>query len=449
MEAKEKVASVISIDPTELNIGWRARKDLGDIDNLAESIKSVGQLHPVVVRKTKSGYSLIAGMRRTEACKKLGVHVKATVVRAGGELNALTMQLAENMERKDFDKLEVGDGLMRYKKVYEKQHPETAHGATGKGRKKADVDRFTQVAAKNLGVAERTVYDMLAVSQLPEEKKAGIKKAKTSAQRNKAAADAIREVRHERKVKKLQDTAKKAKPRKKGPPIVLIQGDNKEHSSAINDGSIDVILTDPPYSLDRSTITHSERSSINEDVDWDQLDVGWVMNFAGKLRRGGHLLAFCQLEAIGEYAYALKEAGLTYHGALIWRKTNPPPAHRPVYVSAAEAMVWATKGSKYYFKPHKNAGSQDAHNVITGPICQGQERLKHPAQKPEWLVKKLLTRIAQRGDVVLDPFVGVGTTLVVCKRMGLEGVGIELSKAYVRLAKLRLKAFVQEAEQDG
>jgi DNA modification methylase len=119
---------------------------------------------------------------------------------------------------------------------------------------------------------------------------------------------------------------------------------------------------------------------------------------------------------------------------------QPGTVHRPVYLSSVEAIVWATQGDQYYFAPWENAGAPEVHNFVEGPICQGNERLDHPTQKPEWLVERLLRQHAHAHCTVLDPFCGVGTTLVVSKKMGLSAVGVEKNKTYIESAHLRIMA---------
>lgn len=128
---------------------------------------------------------------------------------------------------------------------------------------------------------------------------------------------------------------------------------------------------------------------------------------------------------------------------MLVHNTNPAPVHRPVYNQAAagEKIVWLVKpGAAPYFREWKNAGTEEAHNIVRGPICMGDERLAHPAQKPEWLIEKFIKRHASRrlGTRVLDPFAGVGTTPAVCKRLKLPCVGIEKEGKYVELAEARL-----------
>jgi hypothetical protein len=127
------------------------------------------------------------------------------------------------------------------------------------------------------------------------------------------------------------------------------------------------------------------------------------------------------------------------HGMLV-HNSNPGPAHRPVYVPSCEAIVWATQASRYYFLPWEEQSGAISHNYIEGPICQGNERLNHPTQKPAWLIERLLRRHAAVGHRVFDPFAGVGTTLAVCKRLGLACTGVEKADEYVKAARARLAA---------
>jgi len=453
MEANVKV---VLLDPKSIKVGWRVRKDYGDLKELADSISEIGQLQPAVVRQNAKGeYVIIAGLRRVRACRMLGIKVRVTVMAPESEEHNLVMQLAENVKRKGFDKLEVAEGLKRYQRVYAKMHPETASGATGRGRAKSKdaAPRFTLVAARQLGVSETVVMDLMGIANLPADEKKEVEKASTTRERNVAATKALSKVRYTRKVQKLEDEgekkakarAKKAKakgkPAPKAPPVSFFLGAWEGKIKDLEPESVDLVLTDPQYNLERSLIAHAERSSINEDVDWDKLDVGWVSAIAdsGVLAKNSTIVAHCPLEAIGDYKWVMGKAGLKYRGALIWHKTNPGTAHRNTYLSSCEAIVWATKGKGGTFVPFSNAGVKDAHNFIEGPICGGNERLKHPAQKPLWLIRKLLKRHSQKGDVVLDLFAGTGTTLVACREMKLQCIGIEKSRKYARLLRARLE----------
>ena len=85
-------------------------------------------------------------------------------------------------------------------------------------------------------------------------------------------------------------------------------------------------------------------------------------------------------------------------------------------------------------------------DVWVFPLVQGKERLRdkkgntaHPTQKPEAMLERIITASSNKGDTVLDPFMGSGTTAVVAKKLNRKWIGIEQSKTYVRLAEKRIK----------
>lgn len=462
------MAKLLQLDPGEVKSGWRIRQDLGDMDSLIESIEEHGQLQPVAVTQQNGEFTILAGLRRLKACKQLGIKVLAHVVDPQDELEALDMQIHENIRRKDFDVMELSEGTKRRKVLYEKLHPETKHGAVGKTAKRSKealavegqepAPRFTKAAADAMGVSERKVQELIQMANLPKEVKDQVKKAKTTEERNKLARDALRKIRLQNKMEKLKEQAEALRikeeeakgsveagdstPAEDEPDYHLYHMDCMEMMKSQKDGSFHLVLTDPPYDRKRSLISHIARASINKEVEWDKLDIGWVLQAGRLIMPGGQLLAFCPLEATGAYELACEAAGLTYRMALVWHKTNPGTAHRPTYIHSTEAIVWATKGDKYYFKPWENAGAPEAHNHIDGPICGGLERLDHPTQKPLWLIKRLLEQHAPVGiDArVLDPFAGSGTTLVAAKMLDLFPVGAEMESKFVDMARARLEA---------
>lgn len=448
-------------------MGWRARRDYGDISGLSSSIAEIGQICPVSVRASASGghYELVAGLRRLTACKNLNREVLAVEIDVQNEAVDLEMQLVENARRKEFELLELGLGLLRRKAIYEGEHPETRAGGARKGAgrppangsgKAANTDTdtdtrpesFVRLMAQKLGLGEDLIWKCLRLAGMGRKEHNRINAAPTPEGRNKEAKQLLREQRQQKKRAKIEALAAERVASEDpgedpGETIVLHHMDNADFFKACKEPRFDVILTDPPYDSDRkSLISHSRRSSIDTDFgSWDKLDVGWVAHAAPTLEKGGHLLAFSPLEAIGDYREVCLAAGLSWHGAIVWHRKNPGTVHRPVYLSACEAIVWATKpGTTYHFEAFENAGAPECHNLIEGPICGGNERMEHPTQKPEWLIEQLLERHAHSFSHVLDPFAGVGTTLAVCKRLQLRCTGIEREDDYTAQARARLAA---------
>lgn len=446
---------VSSLQPGTVHIGWRARTQLGDIEELAESIRRDGQLQPIVVAKNGTGYNLIAGHRRLEACRLLKTSVQAQVVDPHDEATALWLQIVENIQRVDFTAIELGEALSKHKELYAALHTETQPGATGRNKgTKADVstksdrsrpaERYTKVVAADLGVGETKVVEAIKLATvLSDEQKDKIRSLASPKDRRKAERKALSTLRKRQREEKLMNAATKRKRTSAGTGRFDV-GDMAEvlQTYAAEGLEFDLALTDPPYELPWGTvIEHDDRESIgHEAVDWDKLDLSWVSRVKDVLSFNATVIAFCPAEAIGAYAKAFEAAGLEYRGALVWYKTNPGTAYRQGnYIQATEYIVRATRGQPY-FKPFDNAGSDEAHNVLRSPICGPHERLgSHPAQKPKRLINQLLDRHAMTGQRVLDPFAGVGSVPACCKRRNIWSAGIEIDPKYAELAQARLQ----------
>jgi modification methylase len=120
------------------------------------------------------------------------------------------------------------------------------------------------------------------------------------------------------------------------------------------------------------------------------------------------------------------------------------------FTNAHETMIWASMGAKarYTFNYESMKSLNEDLQMRSDwllPICSGGERLKqdgrktHPTQKPEALLHRVILAASHVGDVVLDPFMGSGTTAVAAKRLGRAFVGIEREATYAEAARARLK----------
>ena len=136
---------------------------------------------------------------------------------------------------------------------------------------------------------------------------------------------------------------------------------------------------------------------------------------------------------------------------VIWNKKNPMPNFRGTrFTNAHETLIWASKSekSKYTFNYQSLKCLNDDLQMRSNwdlPICNGSERLKkngkkvHSTQKPEALLHRILLATSNKNDLVLDPFLGSGTTATVAKKLGRNYYGIEREKAYFKAAEQRLK----------
>jgi DNA modification methylase len=220
--------------------------------------------------------------------------------------------------------------------------------------------------------------------------------------------------------------------------VTLYLGDCMEILPHLASGSVDLVLTDPPYNVSEAgaDIVHAGTQAVawvRDFGEWDRSDwhPGALLAQASRLLRpGGALLSFCSDRLLSAY----RTAQLAPRGTIVWEKTNPPPTPRPGYVSATEWIVWLQQpGGPATW----NAGGA-VPNIVRYPIAGGSDRTAHPTQKPLALVSELMQRHSQPGDLVLDPFVGSGTTLRAAKNLGRRAIGIEANPEYCAWGAARL-----------
>jgi modification methylase len=156
----------------------------------------------------------------------------------------------------------------------------------------------------------------------------------------------------------------------------------------------------------------------------------------------------------------MQDLGFWILNDLLWIKANPMPNFRGVrFTNAHETMIWAQKkqGAKYTFNHKSMKALNDDLQVRsdwTIPLVTGKKRIKsngikaHSTQKPEALLYRVIMASSNVGDVVLDPFLGSGTTGAVAKMLGRNWIGIERDRKYVKVAQERIDA-AQTADEES
>lgn len=253
----------------------------------------------------------------------------------------------------------------------------------------------------------------------------------------------------------------------------IINGDSIEALSRLPDSSVDMVFADPPYNLQLGQGLVRPDDSIVEGVfdDWDKFDdfahydswsKAWLTQAHRVLKPDGTLWVIGSYHNIFRVGALLQSLGFWILNDIIWRKTNPMPNFRGTrFTNAHETLIWAAKSqkSKYTFnyKALKvfNDDLQMRSDDWVFPLCTGGERLKdecgnklHATQKPLGLVARAIVTASERADLILDPFLGTGTTAVAAKMLGRDYIGIERDSAYVKAAKARVaktKTFESDA----
>ena len=244
----------------------------------------------------------------------------------------------------------------------------------------------------------------------------------------------------------------------------IIVGDCVAEMAKLPADCVDLVFADPPYNLQlNSELLRPDNSRVDGvDDDWDKFGSfaaydaftrAWLQACRRVLKPHGSLWVIGSYHNIFRVGATLQDLGFWMLNDVIWRKTNPMPNFRGRrFTNAHETLIWASTGPKarYTFNYESMKALNEDLQMRSDwlfPICSGAERLKqdcgrqiHPTQKPEALLHRVILASSHAGDVVLDPFLGSGTTAVAAKRLGRHFVGIEREAAYAQAAEARLAA---------
>lgn len=234
----------------------------------------------------------------------------------------------------------------------------------------------------------------------------------------------------------------------------VLYGDSRDVLKRIPDNSIDFILTDPPYNIGKHStgnIPLPGRSAINNDVaQWDREDFNpeeWADEFVRILKPTGNLFIFTSYNQLGRW-YECLDKKFDTSNFMVWHKTNPAPKiFKAGFLNSCE-MIFTCWNKKHTWN---FISQKEMHNFIESPVCMRPERLvtpKHPAQKPVAILKKMIEIASDEGDIVFDPFMGVGSTGVAALSLKRKFIGVEKEREYFEAAKQRIEGFFTMSEMD-
>lgn len=208
---------------------------------------------------------------------------------------------------------------------------------------------------------------------------------------------------------------------------------------ALEDSSIDAVITDPPYNISRNNNFNTMGRRGIDFGSWDKgADItSWLSICAPKLRPGGSVLVFNDWKNLGLLSSEAEKCGFLVKDVIRWIKDNPMPRNRDRrYVTDFEFLVWFVKpGGKWVFNRKNNTYDRPEYRF---PAPGKSERVGHPTQKPVALMEALISTHTNEADTVLDPFMGSGTTGVACARLGRKFIGFESDKTSFQMARDRL-----------
>jgi len=246
----------------------------------------------------------------------------------------------------------------------------------------------------------------------------------------------------------------------------IIHGDCIEILKSFPDNCFDLIFADPPYNLqlpqNRKLVRKDGSEVIPVSDNWDKFESydeydnfteNWLKECQRVLKPTGTIWVMGMYHNIFRVGKIMQDLGLWFLNDVIWVKIDAMPNFNGRrFTNNHETLIWAVKNKNcknYTFNfellKEMNGGEQMKDTDWNFAICRGPERLKdgsgikaHPTRKPLKLVQQVLLTASKKGDLILDLFLGSGTTAVVAKALGRDWIGIEKEKRYVDLAKNRV-----------
>lgn len=242
----------------------------------------------------------------------------------------------------------------------------------------------------------------------------------------------------------------------------IINGDCVEELKKMPDNSVDLVFADPPYNLQLQKELYRPNQSKVEGVDdkwdkfnsfqsYDEFTKDWLTECKRVLKKNGSLWVIGSYHNIFRVGAILQDLGFWILNDILWVKTNPMPNFKGTrFTNAHETLIWAAPSQET--KPTFHYKSMKCYNDDLQmrsdwhiPICSGKERIKengkkaHSTQKPEELLYRVILSTSNKGDIILDPFNGSGTTAAVAKRLKRNFIGIEREANYVEVTRKRLE----------
>ena len=220
----------------------------------------------------------------------------------------------------------------------------------------------------------------------------------------------------------------------------IVRADFHDFMTSLPGGSVDLVLTDPPYTISKKTgfasvVTGVQRFAVSMDFGtWDHVQIDlydMAKIFHRALRQGGTAIVWYDLWKLGELKDAMESAGFKMLRQIIWQKTNPVPLNmKAIYLSNSREMaIVGVKGGKPTFNSEYDNG------IYRYPIPRHNGHRRHPTQKPLQLFSDLILKHSSSGDMVVDPFLGGGTTSVAAIQNGRRFAGCDIDEKYVAVSR--------------
>ena len=233
--------------------------------------------------------------------------------------------------------------------------------------------------------------------------------------------------------------------------LKIICGDAIEEMKKLPDGSVQLIVTDPPYNLNKDYGNNQDNLIFDDYLEFSRR---WLREANRVLADDGTIYVFMGMRYIS-YIYIIleKELGMTFNSWITWFYTQGigktrgfSPRHDDIlmFTKSPKNFIFHLDDIRVpqkYYRSVNNMRGANPGNVweFSHMHFCNKNRKKHPTQKPEGLYERMILASSKPGDTVLDPFAGSGTALRVCQQTGRKGIGIEINPEYIQMIQTRLE----------
>lgn len=208
-----------------------------------------------------------------------------------------------------------------------------------------------------------------------------------------------------------------------------------EGMKSIPDNSIDLIVTDPPYKTTSRGSSGGTGGILKEEINkrgkvFKHNDIEfneWLPELYRVLKDTGHAYIMSNNKNLKDMLMEIENVGFNIYKTLIWAKNSP--ITNMYYMDSHEYIIFCRKGKA---KRINNCGTKSVLNV------DNPRNKVHPTEKPVELMEALINNSSQEGELVLDPFMGSGTTAIACINNNRNYIGFELDKQYYDIANVRI-----------
>lgn len=221
--------------------------------------------------------------------------------------------------------------------------------------------------------------------------------------------------------------------------------DYLEGMRLIDDESIDLIVTDPPYKVTVKGNAGNSGGMMRKKLSMkgkifecnDIKPIDYIPEFYRVLKDGSHCYIMTNHVNLQEILNTATNCGFKFIKSLIWNKGNKIMGH--YYMSQFEYILFFRKGKG---KKINNCGTSDILDIPNKKLKDEKGNNLHDTEKPVELMKILVENSSQEKEIVLDPFIGIGTTAIACINTNRNYIGFELDKKYYEIAKDRINKHI-------